>query len=130
MTRPHKPRFAFRHASFGEIVWPFVLTILTVTVHITLILTSLGYAELFQGIGGPLPLLTQFFLPNFMLYFVLPTISVLALIYGFTRRRVSTSVYVVCAVISALMVPTFVYAMYLPVWQLGDALVSSKLTVA
>lgn len=101
---------------------PAVLTGFTVIAHISVMWFAAGYAELFRELQAPLPLVTKVFLPYSVLYFVLPVLSVVGLVARCRNFQIPTWAFVVAAVLSMLIMPIFVYGMYMPFLQLSEAI--------
>ena len=77
------------------------------------------YASLFEDFGSELPVLTQAFLPDSGLYFVFPLLCALGFAVRWAAPRFAAPVFITCGVGSALMVPMFFFAMYLPIFSMG-----------
>ena len=97
---------------------PAVLTGFTVIAHISVMWFAAGYAELFRELQAPLPLVTKVFLP----YSVLPVLSVVGLVARCRNFQIPTWAFVVAAVLSMLIMPIFIYGMYMPFLQLSEAI--------
>ena len=97
-----------------------VSTVFTVGVHAVLLVLSFPYAELFADFGADVPLATQLFLPYSIMYFVLPAVCVIALMAWLVSWYAPITFYIVAAALSVLMVPAFLFAVYVPVFRWGN----------
>ena len=96
-----------------------VSTVFTVGVHAVLLVLSFPYATLFADFGADVPFATQLFLPYSIVYFVLPAVCVIALMARLVSWYAPTTLYIVVAALSVLMIPAFLFAVYFPVFRIG-----------
>ena len=87
--------------------------------HIVLLLVATRFAEIFEGFGAQLPFLTQAFLPGSIVYFIIPTATLLAYAARYFNFGPTRAIFLGLSIASALFLPVFIIAMYLPIIRLG-----------
>ena len=95
------------------------ISIFSVLIHFFLLRVALQFEEVFVGFGAKLPILTQAFMPGSILYYILPGMCLLTYAARWFIAASANNLFVAYGVVSGLMVPTFIVAMYLPIFQLG-----------
>ncbi len=106
----------------GKRFRPFLNTailLFTFGVHIYLASLAPEFEKVFSGFDSELPFLSRMFLPGSLIYWVLPAFCVAAYVAYWFRPEKMMSVLLACGIGSVLMIPAFIVAMYLPVFQLG-----------
>ena len=98
----------------------FVHVILTALINFGLAGVPAQFTRVFAGFGAELPWLTQILITTPAVFYVLPITSLLALLaYSQNIQRASQAL-VTCLILSVLLVPLTLAAMYLPIFRLGS----------
>ena len=111
----NEPRPPFSHVA------AILISVITALVHYGALRASASFAEVFSGFDADLPWLTQLFLQGSPVYYFVPGLCIVAYIGRWAGFRAARPLFIGCAITSILVIPTFIIAMYLPVFQLGAA---------
>ena len=97
------------------------ISIVVAVLHYLMSGVAIQFADVFEGFGAELPLLTQFMLPGSVFYWFMPVLILLVFLahhLGQIKRRVALILGSVLTVASMILCT---FGLYLPIIQLGAA---------